>query len=124
MRPTTTPELPSRTEATPQRGGEGAYDVVSLGEGWGIVSLTFFAMSLATRPLLSLVPAQYRGWNYIPPLAVTLVPVLAGLGLLCAFFGKRTKGSPSRIALYLNAVVLGISALLVLIILTVRFVLR
>ena len=94
---------------------EGAYEVVSLGEGWGILSLGFFFLSLGARPLLSLLPndLQYRAWTMMPPLAVVLVPIFATLGLVCALLGKRTRGSLTRITLYLNAVVLAISGLLV-----------
>ncbi|MEM1246320.1 MAG: hypothetical protein AAGA81_19675 [Acidobacteriota bacterium] len=103
---------------------EGAYDIVTLGEGWGIFSLAFFGLSLATRPLLSLLPWEYRGWDMIPPLAVTLVPVLAACGLACALLGRRTKGSPSRLGLMLNSVVLVLSGLLVAVIAVWRLSLR
>lgn len=103
---------------------EGAYDIVTLGEGWGVFSLAFFGLSLATRPLLSLLPWEYRGWDMIPPLAVTLVPMLAGCGVVCALFGRRSKGSPSRLGLLLNGIVLLLSGLLVTVILIWRLGLR
>ena len=99
---------------------EAAYDDVSLGEGWGFVSLAFFFASLATRPILSALPFEYRGWDQIPPRAVTLVPVFALLGLVCAFIGRR-RGAIPRLALLLNAAVLALSSLLILALLIWRF---
>ncbi len=91
---------------------EGAYDDVSLGEGWGFLSLAFFFASLATRPLLSALPFEYRGWDQIPPRAVTLVPIFALIGFVCAYIGRR-RGAIPRLALLLNGAVLFLSSLLI-----------
>lgn len=100
--------------------GDTAYQVVSFREYWGFVSLGLFVASLATRQILSLLPVSYRGWTSVPPYAVSLVPILAAAGVLCALLGDRRRGV-ARIALFANLVVLVISGLLVLAMLAWRY---
>ncbi len=101
-------------------GGDTAYQVVSFREYWGFVSLALFVASLATRQILSLLPFRYRGWTSVPPLAVTLVPILAALGLVCALLGDRRRGV-ARLAFFTNLVVLAISGLIVIVMFAWRY---
>lgn len=90
------------------------YEVVAFGDYWGVLSLLFFAASLTTRYLVRLLPV--RGYASLPPLSVKAVPVLALVGVVAALAGlRRSKNnSLARFALFVNLVVLGLSALLVI----------
>jgi hypothetical protein len=96
-----------------QGGDEGAYETVSFGEFWGVLSLAFFVASLSTRVLIHLLPFSLQGWDRLPPHVVTAVPLLASLGVLTAIIGGRKTSTTSRAGFVLNAIVLGLSGLLV-----------
>ena len=102
------------------KSGDTAYQPVSFREYGGCGSRARFGASLATRQLLGLLPFRYRGWTSVPPLAVTLVPVLAAVGILCALLGDRRRGV-ARLAFFANLVVLVISSLVVLAMLAWRY---
>ncbi len=97
---------------------EAAYETVSLRETWGVLSIFTFIASLGTGQILRLLPWRLRGYDMIPPLAVTLVPVLTGLGLLFALLGRR-RGL-ARIGLWANGLAFGLGMTLVLLILIWR----
>lgn len=105
-------------EAVTERTGEvpavseSAYDVVSFGDYWGLVSILFFVASLVTRQALGLLPPRLQGYHMMPPLAVTLVPMFSGLGVLCALLGGRKRGT-ARIGFFANLVVFFLSTALV-----------
>lgn len=92
---------------------EGAYETVSFGELWGVLSLALFVGSLSTRFLIRLLPFSLQGWNRLPPHVVTAVPILAALGILAALIGDRKESTMCRFGFVLNAIVLGLSGLLV-----------
>ena len=92
---------------------EKAYEPVSFGEAWGLLSLVLFVSSLTTRFLIGFLPFSLQGWNWLPPHVVTAVPALAALGLTSAWIGGRHESATCRMGFALNLVVLGLSALLV-----------
>ena len=109
----TPPRAQTRTAEAAPRYAEGAYDPVSFGEVWGVLSLALFAASLSTRFLIRLLPFSLQGWNRLPPHVVTAVPVLAALGLIAAWIGGRRESAMCRFGFVLNLIVLGLSGLLV-----------
>ena len=102
----------SRSSSEIQLRIERAYDAVSFSEAWGFLSLSLFAASLSTRLLVRLLPRELQGWNQLPPLVVTAVPFLAGVGLIAAIVGGRGRSTTCRFGFVLNLVVLGLSLLL------------
>jgi hypothetical protein len=96
------------------------YEAVSLREFWGFLSLASFLASLATRWTVRILPRELQGWDRIPPNAVLLVPAFAALGLLFAWIAGRKATITGRVGFLLNAVVLGISAVLLLLIVAWR----
>lgn len=97
-------------------GRESVYDAVSLREFWGFLSLAAFVGSLTTSWSVRLLPRELQGYDRIPPNSVLLVPVFALTGLLLALLAGRRSTVTGRIGFLLNAVVLGISAVLALLI--------
>ncbi len=95
------------------RGSEKAYEVVSFGEAWGVLSLALFVASLSTRFLIGFLPFSLQGWDRLPPHAVTSVPLVATLGAIAAWIGGRRESATCRIGFALNLVVVGLSGLLV-----------
>lgn len=91
---------------------EGAYDSVSLNEGWGVLSLVLFVSTLFTRFLVAILPPALQGWSKIPPHAVTAVPILAFCGIVAALIGGRRQSATCRLGFVLNLVVLILGALL------------
>ena len=89
-----------------------AYDLVSFREFWGTLSLLCFLASLTTRQILSLLPFHRQGYLMIPPLAVMLVPVISGIGVLLGLMGNRRRGA-ARIGFLANLTVFVLSSLLV-----------
>ena len=91
---------------------EGEYSVLQVPDAWHVLSLVFFIAALGARFLVRFLP-QGRGIFYRPVLTAFSVPVLAGLGLLFGLVGLRnpaTRGV-ARVAVFLNLVVLVLSAL-------------
>ncbi|HVG08366.1 MAG TPA: hypothetical protein VNM67_11720 [Thermoanaerobaculia bacterium] len=91
---------------------EGEYAVLQVPDAWYVLSLVFFIAALGARFLVRLLP-QGRGFFYRPVLTAFSVPVLAGIGLLAGLAGLRnpaTRGV-ARIAVFLNLIVLVLSAL-------------
>ena len=111
------------SEVGSSSGPDPAYDVVSFREFWGMLSLLCFLASLTTRQILSLLPFRHQGYLMIPPLAVMLVPVISGIGVLLALMGGRRRGA-ARIGFLANLAVFVLSSLLVLAILAWRGGLR
>ncbi|MEA2560663.1 MAG: hypothetical protein QOH06_2167 [Acidobacteriota bacterium] len=91
---------------------EGEYAVLQVPDAWHVLSLVFFIAALGARFLVRLLP-QGRGFFYRPVLTAFSVPVLAGLGLLVGLVGLRNPvtRSVARVAVFLNLVVLVLSAL-------------
>jgi len=92
---------------------DGEYGVVRIPDAWHVLSLVLFLAALGARFLTALLPATRHGVYYRPLLTAFAVPLLAGLGLLCGLLGLRNPEgrSTARVALFLNAVVLVLSAL-------------
>lgn len=91
---------------------QGEYAVLRVPDAWHVLSLVFFLAALGSRYLVRFLPSG-RGYLYRPVLAAFLVPLLAGIGLLLGLVGLRrpaTRGV-ARVAVFLNAVVLVLSAL-------------
>lgn len=90
---------------------EGEYAVLQVPDAWHVISLVFFAAALGARFLVALIPSG-RGIFYRPVLTAFSVPVLAAVGLLFGLAGLRQPSSRSvaRIAVLLNLIVLGLSA--------------
>jgi hypothetical protein len=91
---------------------EGEYSVLQMPDAWHVVSLIFFVAALGARFLVAFLPSG-RGIFYRPILTAFSVPVLATCGLLFGLIGLRrpeTRGV-ARIAVLLNLIVLGLSAL-------------
>lgn len=91
---------------------EGEYAVLQVPDVWHVISLMFFAASLGARFLVALLPSG-RGIFYRPVLTAFSVPVLAAIGLLFGLAGLRrpTSRGVARVAVLLNLIVLGLSAL-------------
>jgi hypothetical protein len=91
---------------------EGEYSVLRMPDAWHVVSLVFFLAALGARFLVAFLPSG-RGIFYRPILTAFSVPVLATVGLLFGLVGLRRPASRSvaRIAVLLNLIVLGLSAL-------------
>lgn len=91
---------------------EGEYSVLRMPDAWHVVSLVFFVAALGARFLVAFLPSG-RGIFYRPILTAFSVPVLATVGLLFGLVGLRRPASRSvaRIAVLLNLIVLGLSAL-------------
>ena len=91
---------------------EGEYGALDLPDAWHVVSLAFFAASLAARFLVRLLPAgsTFFGRVFLPGITVF---VLAVLGLLCGLLGlRKARGRGlARVGVFLNATVLALSAL-------------
>lgn len=104
--------MDARNEAGPSAERDAAYDVISFREFWGTLSLLCFLASLTTRQILSLLPFSRQGYLMIPPLAVMLVPVISGVGVLLAMMGDRKRGA-ARIGFLANLAVFLLSSLLV-----------
>jgi len=87
---------------------EGEYGIVRLPDAWHVLSLAFFVAALAARFVVKLIP-MVRG-PMVPGLAVL---VLAALGMVFGLIGLRSPQgrSAARIALFLNATVLGLGIL-------------
>ena len=100
--PTTGPPAPER-----------AFEVVALSEYLGMISLILFLAAIGTRQLVGLLPYRLQGYHMMPPLAVLMVPVVSGIGVLFALFGRH-HGGAARIGLVANTCVLALSLLLVL----------
>jgi hypothetical protein len=98
----------------PQPFDDGEYSVLQMPDAWHVLSLVFFAAALGARFLVALLPRGH-GIFYRPILTALSVPVLATIGLLFGLVGLRrpaTRGV-ARIAVLLNLIVLGLSALLI-----------
>ncbi|HEX3126865.1 MAG TPA: hypothetical protein VH394_06020 [Thermoanaerobaculia bacterium] len=93
---------------------EGEYSVLQMPDSWHVLSLVFFAASLGARFLVALLPSG-RGIFYRPILTAFSVPVLAGVGLFFGLVGLRRPETRNvaRIAVFLNLIVLGLSALVI-----------
>jgi hypothetical protein len=91
---------------------EGEYSVLQMPDAWHVLSLAFFAAALGARFLVAFLPSG-RGLFYRPILTAFSVPVLATVGLLFGLVGLRRPATRSvaRIAVFLNLIVLGLSAL-------------
>jgi hypothetical protein len=91
---------------------DGEYSVLRFPDAWHVVSLAFFAAALGARFLVAFLPSG-RGIFYRPVLTAFAVPLLAGIGLLFGLVGLRRPVSRSmaRVAVLLNVIVLGLSAL-------------
>jgi hypothetical protein len=90
---------------------DGEYAVLQVPDVWHVISLVFFAAALGARFLVALLPSG-RGVFYRPVLTAFSVPVLAAIGLLFGLAGLRRPSSRSvaRVAVLLNLIVLGLSA--------------
>ena len=91
---------------------EGEYAVLKVPDAWHVISLLFFIAALGSRFLVRFLP-QGRGFFYRPVLTAFLVPVLAGIGLLFGLVALRNPATRNlgRIAVFLNLIVLVLSAL-------------
>jgi hypothetical protein len=91
---------------------EGEYSVLQMPDAWHVLSLAFFAAALGARFLVAFLPSG-RGIFYRPILTAFSVPVLATVGLLFGLVGlhRPATRSVARIAVFLNLIVLGLSAL-------------
>jgi hypothetical protein len=91
---------------------EGEYSVLRMPDAWHVVSLVFFLAALGARFLVAFLPSG-RGIFYRPILTAFSVPVLATVGLLFGLVGLRRPASRNvaRIAVFLNLIVLALSAL-------------
>ena len=90
----------------------GEYGTITLPHAWHVLSLAFFAAAMGARFLTALIPRELlAGVIWRPVLTAFAVPLLAGLGLLCALIGLRyPEGkAAAKIALFLNATVLLLS---------------
>jgi len=96
----------------PPEPGGGEYGEVSLPELWHVASLAFFLAALGARFVVELVPAALRPLPK-PLLSAVAVPVLAGCGLALGLvgLGRVESRGIARIAVFLNAVALVLSAL-------------
>jgi hypothetical protein len=78
-----------------------------------VVSLFFFVVALAARPLVRLIPSEYRPypWGVLLPIVVGLGAAVLGTAFgLWSLRGGRRRGL-SRLALLLNVVVFALYAL-------------
>lgn len=95
---------------------EDAYSPVEGPEVWPLLGLLFFAASVLSKPLVSLLPRDLRPYPFgvLLPVAVSLVA--AATGLLCAWAGwRRSRTSAlARIALLTNGAVVALTLLVTL----------
>lgn len=95
---------------------EDAYAPVEAPEIWPLAGLLFFALSLVSKPLVRLLPAELRPYpaGVLLPVAVSLGAAL--LGLVCSWIGARRgrRSALARVGLLVNGVVLALAALAVL----------
>ncbi len=95
---------------------EDAYSPVEAPEIWPLAGLVFFALSLASKPLVRLLPAELRPYpaGVLLPVAVSLAAALVGLA--CSWIGLRRgrKSALARVGMLVNGAVLGLAALAVL----------
>lgn len=100
------PSLPPSAEP------DGAFAPVEAPDTWHVLALVCFAASLASKPLARLVPVALRPrYAFLLPIALTLG--FAFVGLILAWLGTRRPAirGASRLALLLNAIVLGLGLL-------------
>lgn len=91
---------------------EGEYAVLQVPDAWHVLSLVFFIASLGARFVVRFLP-MWRGIYYRPVLTALLVPALSSIGLLFGLVALRnpaTRGV-ARVAVFLNLIVLVLSAL-------------
>lgn len=95
---------------------EGEYAVLQVPDAWHVLSLVFFIAALGARYLVQFLP-QGRGFFYRPVLTAFSVPVLAGIGLLFGLVALHNPATRSvgRIAVFLNLIVLVLSAIAIVI---------
>lgn len=96
-----------------------AYDDISLGEVWGVLSCLVFFLTLSTRQVVRLLPFSYRFYASMPPLAVWLVPAFSLIGILLALFGGRRRVT-ARLGLFANTIAFFVGSTLILLILLWR----
>lgn len=116
-------ERPDPSTANDDGPNEGAYDVVVLGDAWGLLSLLCFALSMTTRYGVGFLPPAWRMWDSVPPLAVVLVPLLSGLGLVAGRLAVRREKpglALGRLGFLFNLVVFSLSGLLVVLMVLYR----
>lgn len=91
---------------------EGEYSVLEVPDAWHVLSLVFFAAALGARYLTTFLPSG-RGFFYRPVMTAFSVPLLASIGLIFGLIGMRRPDSRavSRVAVFLNLIVLALSAL-------------
>ncbi len=101
---------------------DAAYEPISLGVGWGALSLGFFLLTLPMPKLLRLLPWRpTNAWMW-PVWIVVGTALAAGVGLLTGAIGWRTTGrQAARWGFFLNAVVLGLVALTFLAFVWIRY---
>ena len=91
---------------------EGEYGTLDLPDGWHVVSLACFALSLVARFLVKLLPA---GHYFFPRVLLPGIAVftLAALGLLCGLLGlRKIRGRGlAKVGVFLNGVVLALAVL-------------
>lgn len=92
---------------------EEAYAPVDAPEVWPLLSLLCFALALASKPLVRLLPPEWRPYPLFVLLPVAVSVGASLLGLLLAWIGWRRRPSAglARLALLVNGVVLALAAL-------------
>jgi hypothetical protein len=109
------PASPTARSPAPGRAGErdDAYASLEPPDALPVASLMLFALALAARPVVRLLPREWRPypWGVLAPVALALVASLGGV-LLAAWSLRRTPGrGVAQIALLLNGVVVTLTAL-------------
>lgn len=109
MRTRSSPELDDRDEFL---GSD--YAVVKVAPSLGLVSLSFFVAALASPYWVYYLPLRFEHSWQRPVLVPIVTFVLALLGLLGGFFGRRSKHPGlARLGLFLNGVICGLMLLMI-----------
>ena len=92
------------------------YASLTLGSGWGVMSLLFFFFAIGARQLVRWLPPQLQGSSLMPPVAVLAVPPLALIGLVFGLMGLRRgkRRTLSLLGATLNGIVMILSIALLL----------
>lgn len=103
------PEPPAR----PASERDEAYAPLEAPDTLPVVSLLLFSIALGSRPLVRLLPPMMRPypWGILLPVAIALAASALGALLAAASMRGVRRRALARIALLVNLVVLGLTAL-------------
>lgn len=109
------PASPTARSPAPGRAGErdDAYASLEPPDALPVASLLLFALALASRPVVRMLPRELRPypWGVIAPVVLALAASLAGVLLAAWSLRRAPRRGVARLGLLLNGVVLVLTAL-------------